>query len=293
MTLVLDLDGTLIASEDEPHAPVPFDYCVDDERFVWLRPGLRRFLDAVRPQFEVVLLYRDHTVFHDDWPWVKDLSRLGRDLARVVIVDDNPLMFMYQPDNALHVAAYDPQAGQYELHAMMMHLVMLPKGTCGGVIARRDGLKTKLLTLPTRCLPVRKISGHQDDVLEQVLDVLVHKPHGGRRQRHPRRRRGSGGSGGGGGDKKGPPNASTGAVGAALLAGQGASTHVTLQQAAASALQQPEQQLQLKLRLLQLQREQEEEETETDGCAEEEEVPADAGVAAAAAIEAVSMFAWS
>ena len=47
---------------------------------------------------------------HDDWPWVKDLSRLGRDLARVVIVDDNPLMFMYQPDNALHVAAYDPQA---------------------------------------------------------------------------------------------------------------------------------------------------------------------------------------
>ena len=56
-------------------------------------------------------LYRDHTVSHDDWPWVKDLSRLGRDLARVVIVDDNPLMFMYQPDNALHVAPYDPQVG--------------------------------------------------------------------------------------------------------------------------------------------------------------------------------------
>ncbi|GLC32954.1 hypothetical protein PLESTB_000387200 [Pleodorina starrii] len=154
MTLVLDLDGTLIASEDEPHAPVPFDYCVDEERFVWLRPGLRRFLDSVRPHFEVVLftaageswatsalqridpdrtifdsrLYRDHTVSSDDWPWVKDLSRLGRDLARVVIVDDNPLMFMYQPDNALHVAAYDPQ-----------------------------------------------LTAHNDDVLEQVLDVLMHK----------------------------------------------------------------------------------------------------------------------
>ncbi|KAG2493294.1 hypothetical protein HYH03_008430 [Edaphochlamys debaryana] len=154
MTLVLDLDGTLIASDDEPHAPIPFDYCVDEERFVWLRPGLRRFLDAVRPQFEVVLftaageswatcalqridpdgtifdarLYRDHTVSHGDWPWVKDLSRLGRDLARVVIVDDNPLMFMYQPDNALHVGAYDPQ-----------------------------------------------VTGHNDDVLEQVLDVLTHK----------------------------------------------------------------------------------------------------------------------
>ena len=41
------------------------------------------------------------------WDYVKDLSRLGRDLARVVIVDDNPLMFMYQPDNALHIGAYE------------------------------------------------------------------------------------------------------------------------------------------------------------------------------------------
>lgn len=53
--MLQDLDGTLIASEDEPHAPVPFDYCVDEERFVWLRPGLRRFLESVRPMFEVVL----------------------------------------------------------------------------------------------------------------------------------------------------------------------------------------------------------------------------------------------
>ncbi len=34
---------------------MPFDYCVDEERFVWLRPGLRRFLAQVRPLFEVVL----------------------------------------------------------------------------------------------------------------------------------------------------------------------------------------------------------------------------------------------
>ncbi len=42
------------------------------------------------------------------WDYVKDLSRLGRDLARTCIVDDNPLMFMFQPDNALQIAAYEP-----------------------------------------------------------------------------------------------------------------------------------------------------------------------------------------
>ena len=53
-------------------------------------------------------LHRDHTISDLMWDYVKDLSRLGRDLARVVIVDDNPLMFMYQPDNALHIGAYEP-----------------------------------------------------------------------------------------------------------------------------------------------------------------------------------------
>ncbi|GLC32955.1 hypothetical protein PLESTB_000387100 [Pleodorina starrii] len=142
-TLVLDLDGTLIASEElnavnsaylwnTPAGARTPDYEAMGRR-VWLRPGVREFLAAVRPNFEIVLftaatqnwaaaaieqldpsaelfdvmLHRDHTTSDLVWDYVKDLSRLGRDLARVVIVDDNPLMFMYQPDNALHIGAYE------------------------------------------------------------------------------------------------------------------------------------------------------------------------------------------
>ncbi|GLI65485.1 hypothetical protein VaNZ11_009005, partial [Volvox africanus] len=142
-TLVLDLDGTLIASEELNAANSAYlwntpagartpDYEAMGRR-VWLRPGVKEFLTAVRPHFEVVLftaatqnwaaaaveqldpaaelfdvmLHRDHTTSDLMWDYVKDLSRLGRDLARVVIVDDNPLMFMYQPDNALHIGAYE------------------------------------------------------------------------------------------------------------------------------------------------------------------------------------------
>lgn len=62
-TLVLDLDGTLIASEElnsasstyawNPNARTP-DYVAIGRR-VWLRPGVKEFLAAVRPHFEVVL----------------------------------------------------------------------------------------------------------------------------------------------------------------------------------------------------------------------------------------------
>ncbi|KAG2493295.1 hypothetical protein HYH03_008431 [Edaphochlamys debaryana] len=145
-TLVLDLDGTLISSEEvnalnsaflwnPPAGARQPDYEAMGRR-VWLRPGVREFLAAVRPHFEIVLftaatqnwaaaaieqldpscylfdvmLHRDHTTSDLMWDYVKDLSRLGRDLARVVIVDDNPLMFMYQPDNALHIGAYEAAA---------------------------------------------------------------------------------------------------------------------------------------------------------------------------------------
>jgi NLI interacting factor-like phosphatase len=37
------------------------------------------------------------------YPCIKDLSRLGRDLARTVLVDDTPLAFCRQPDNGIPV----------------------------------------------------------------------------------------------------------------------------------------------------------------------------------------------
>ena len=119
-TLVLDLDQTLIDCalvNVIPHSK-PADFVYKDvnggRAQVWCRPGLQEFLSNVSCLFEVVLftaagqrhadavldfidpnqsffhhrLYQQHTTPDDDWPWVKDLRRLGRDISNVLIIDD-------------------------------------------------------------------------------------------------------------------------------------------------------------------------------------------------------------
>ncbi len=48
-------------------------------------------------------LYRPATVACAAYPCLKDLSRLGRDLRRTVLVDDTPLAFLAQPDNGVPI----------------------------------------------------------------------------------------------------------------------------------------------------------------------------------------------
>ncbi len=43
------------------------------------------------------------TLLRGRYPCIKDLSRLGRDMARTVLVDDTPLAFCRQPDNGIPV----------------------------------------------------------------------------------------------------------------------------------------------------------------------------------------------
>ncbi len=50
-------------------------------------------------------LYRDATRFHQG-KHVKDLSKLNRDLRHVVIVDDDPDAFQFQPENGIRIKAF-------------------------------------------------------------------------------------------------------------------------------------------------------------------------------------------
>lgn len=146
--LALDLDETLVHSSFKP-VPNP-DFVVpieiDGERhqvYVLKRPYVDQFLAAVAPLFEVVLftaslskyadpvtdlldpnrvcrhrLFRQHCVFHRG-SYVKDLSRLGRDLARTVIVDNSPASYQFQPENAIPCISWFDDKNDTELHDLI------------------------------------------------------------------------------------------------------------------------------------------------------------------------------
>ncbi|KAH8851498.1 CTD small phosphatase-like protein [Schistosoma japonicum] len=114
--LVLDLDETLVHSSFKV--------------YVRKRPYLDKFLKAIGPLFECVMftaslrkyadpvcdyidsssyfrhrLFREACVDHQ-CNLIKDLSRLGRDVEQICIVDNSPISFLFQPSNALQIVSW-------------------------------------------------------------------------------------------------------------------------------------------------------------------------------------------
>jgi Dullard-like phosphatase family protein len=122
-TLVLDLDETLIN----------FKTLLNDEGrgTIRLRPFLYDFLDKIKKYYELVIftaatkeyanpiidaieqdkkyfeyrLYRDHTILID-MDFVKDLSKLGRDLSKVIIVDNMEQNYKLQKSNGIAIRPF-------------------------------------------------------------------------------------------------------------------------------------------------------------------------------------------
>lgn len=119
ITLVLDLDETLVHFEESP----------EGGEFL-VRPQASEFLEQMAKLFEVVVftaamkdyadwildridpnknvshrLYRQHTQPHNGI-YLKDLNRLGRDLARVIIVDNSAENFQLQPENGINIKTW-------------------------------------------------------------------------------------------------------------------------------------------------------------------------------------------
>jgi CTD small phosphatase-like protein 2 len=134
-TLVLDLDETLVHSEMMPSSTPDniFKIKLNDSLYniyVFYRPGLVNFLDSVCALFEVVIFtasmkpyaeqvlkgldphnrlkykfYRD-TCTELNGNYVKDLRLLGRDLSRVIIVDNSEVAFSFQPENGILIKSW-------------------------------------------------------------------------------------------------------------------------------------------------------------------------------------------
>ena len=122
-TLVLDLDETLIHFKVNPNK--------ETSGVLQLRPYIYEFLDSVKQYYELVVftaatqdyadplidaieekkkyfdyrLYRIHTtIINNDF--VKDLSKLGRNLSKVIIVDNMPQNYQLQPNNGINIRPF-------------------------------------------------------------------------------------------------------------------------------------------------------------------------------------------
>ena len=121
-TLVLDLTDTLINVQylDNNQTLIPN-----------LRPGLFSFLNAIKPIYELVSfttetkeysdmilneieknkkyfdynLNTEHLTLYGN-KFVKDITKLGRDIKKVIIVDDDPDNFRLNPENGIQISPY-------------------------------------------------------------------------------------------------------------------------------------------------------------------------------------------
>ena len=122
-TLVLDLDETIIHFKINEQN--------ETEGVLQVRPGIQEFLTTIGQFYEIVIftaatqdyadllieeleentfyfdykLYRQHTIIIGN-NFVKDLTRLGRPLDKVIIVDNMPQNFRLQKENGIHIRPF-------------------------------------------------------------------------------------------------------------------------------------------------------------------------------------------
>jgi TFIIF-interacting CTD phosphatase-like protein len=50
-------------------------------------------------------LFREHCTFYNN-AFVKDLTQLGRSMKDVIIVDNSPVAYLFQPENAMPAVSW-------------------------------------------------------------------------------------------------------------------------------------------------------------------------------------------
>lgn len=59
-------------------------------------------------------LFREHCTYYNN-AFVKDLTRLGRNMTDVIIVDNSPIAYMFQPENAIPCVSWYDDMSDTEL----------------------------------------------------------------------------------------------------------------------------------------------------------------------------------
>mmetsp|Transcript_89184 Transcript_89184/g.237029 ORF Transcript_89184/g.237029 Transcript_89184/m.237029 type:complete len:329 (-) Transcript_89184:155-1141(-) len=153
-TLVLDLDETLIHSSFRvvPTAELVISVELEGEThsvYVRKRPGVDHLLTEMSQLYEVVVytasmpqyanklldqldkggavsrrLFRDACT-RTPGGYVKDLSKLGRDLKDVIIIDNSPICYSLQPSNAIPIKTWRDDPNDRELYDLVPILYSL------------------------------------------------------------------------------------------------------------------------------------------------------------------------
>ena len=138
-SLVLDLDETLVHS-------------IEETGNTFLRPGLKEFLEKLSPFYEIIIftagvkdyadnllnqidknnnliqyrLYREHTTFINGVN-VKDIKKLGRDLKKVIIIDNISENFGKESDNGIFITPWFGDKNDKELKYLIPILIEISK----------------------------------------------------------------------------------------------------------------------------------------------------------------------
>lgn len=155
-TLVLDLDETLVHSSLVPVEACDYKVEIDGEVgvlsiYILIRPWLFEFLEKVSKLFEIVIYtaslksYADPVIEFIDrskvvssrlfrteclnynGSYIKNLSQLGRDLKKVVIVDNSPISYAFHPHNAIAITSWYDDLNDRKLKEVYKILKILSK----------------------------------------------------------------------------------------------------------------------------------------------------------------------
>ena len=143
-TLVLDLDETLINVE--------FKDMSNNKCILHLRPGLFWFLSKVKPFYELITFtsaskeyaqpiineielknkyfdytfFREHSVISGN-DFVKDISRIGRDMKNIIIIDNMEQNFRLNKKNGIKIKAFYGDQNDKVLYELSKILVLIVK----------------------------------------------------------------------------------------------------------------------------------------------------------------------
>ncbi|KAJ7982456.1 CTD small phosphatase-like protein 2 [Quillaja saponaria] len=172
ITLVLDLDETLVHSTLEPSDIADFTVQVffdmkEQTVYVRKRPFLQIFLERIAEMFEIFVftasqsiyaeqlldvldpdgklfsrrMYRESCIFLDGG-YTKDLTVLGIDLAKVVIIDNSPQVFRLQVDNGIPIKSWFDDPCDRALISLLPFLeTLVDVDDVRPIIAKKFGVK--------------------------------------------------------------------------------------------------------------------------------------------------------